>query len=79
MVMLPEPWREVEEICFTPSTRGDRVLDEVHHVGLDDVGSGALVGDGDVDDREVHVGVLADAHPLEDGRRSPCSRGCRSR
>ena len=20
MVMLPEPWREVEEICFTPST-----------------------------------------------------------
>ena len=47
--------------------RGDRVLDEVDDVRLHDLGRGALVGDRDVHDREVDVGVLADAEALEDG------------
>ena len=40
--------------------RGDRVLEHVDDVRLHDLGGGALPGDGDVDDREVDVGVLAD-------------------
>src|SRR5207245_10973028 len=41
--------------------RSDGVLDEVDDVRLHDLGRGALVGELDVDDREVDVGVLADA------------------
>src|SRR5207247_7023712 len=34
-------------------------------VGRHHLGRGAVVGDVDVDDREVHVGVLRDAQPLD--------------
>src|SRR5262249_7363185 len=43
--------------------RGHRVLDEVDHVRLHDLGRGALVRHGHVDDREVDVGVLAHPQP----------------
>ena len=66
-VMLAAPWREEEEISLTPSTEVHRVLDEVDDVRLHDLGGGALPGDRDVHDREVHVGVLADPEALEDG------------
>ena len=69
MLMLAEPCREVDEICFTPSTEVTDVLDGVHDVGLHDLGRRALVGHGDVHDGKVDVGVLADAEALE--RRCP--------
>ena len=50
-----------------PLHGGDRVLDQVDDVRLHDLGGGALPRDRDVHDREVHVGVLADPEPLEDG------------
>src|SRR6185503_16452651 len=46
--------------------RGDRVLDEVDDVRLHDLGRRALVGERDVDDREVDVGVLAHAQATHD-------------
>ena len=49
-----------------PLDRGHRVLDGVHDVRLHDLGRRPLVGHGDVDHREVDVGVLADAEALED-------------
>ena len=42
------------------------VLDRVDDVRLHDLGRRALVGHGDAHDREVHVGVLADAQARED-------------
>src|SRR5439155_21249499 len=45
--------------------RRDRVLAGIDDVGLHHLGRGAFVGDLDVDDREVHVGVLRDAQPLD--------------
>ena len=47
--------------------RGDHLLQDVDHVGLDDLGRSALPGDRDVHHREVHVRVLADAEPVEHG------------
>jgi len=50
-----------------PFDGGHRILHQVDDVRLHDLGRRALPGDGDVHDREVHVGVLADPQPLENG------------